>query len=58
MADAGWVAYDVYGGHLRPLDGALAQLDMAFVKRDGRFRADARYATAEQAEALYRSWGF
>ncbi len=58
MADAGWAAYDVYGGHLRPLDGALAQLDMAFVKRDGRFRADARYATAEQAEALYRGWGF
>ncbi len=53
----GWVPYDLYGGHVRPLDGALAQLDVAFVKAGGRLRADHRYATAEQADRLYRSWG-
>lgn len=57
MRDAGFAPYDIYNGHTRPLDGALAQVDMAFVRDDGPFRADHRYATAEQADALYRSWG-
>lgn len=57
MDDHGWAPYDVYHGHVRPLDGALAQLDMAFVPRDGRLRADQRYATEAQADRLYRSWG-
>jgi len=57
MRDHGWAPYDVFGGHLRPLDGALAQLDLAFVRRDGPARRDHRYATPEQADALYRSWG-
>jgi FkbM family methyltransferase len=38
MKAAGFVAYDVCGGHCRPRDGALAQVDMAFVKEDGPFR--------------------
>jgi FkbM family methyltransferase len=57
MHERGWVVYDLYDGHLRPLDGALAQVDVAFVKADGRFRASHAYATPEQADALYRSWG-
>lgn len=57
MADAGFVPYDVFGGHLRPLDGALAQLDVAFARRDGPLRAQQRYATPQQADQLYRSWG-
>lgn len=57
MAEAGFAVYDVFGGHLRPLDGALAQLDVAFAPRDGILRTDSRYGTAEQADALYRSWG-
>jgi FkbM family methyltransferase len=57
MATRGFVVYDVFGGHLRPLDGALAQLDLAFARVDGVLRRDRRYATAEQAEALFRSWG-
>ncbi len=57
MRDAGWALYDVHGGHLRPLDGALAQLDLTFVREDSALRRDHRYATAEQADALYRSWG-
>jgi hypothetical protein len=54
----GFVPYDIYGGHLRKLDGALAQIDMAFVREDGRFRRQHAYATPEQAQALYASWGF
>ena len=57
MREAGFSAYDLYHGHLRPLDGALAQVDMAFVRTDGPLRADHRYATPEQADALYRRWG-
>jgi hypothetical protein len=57
MRDNGWTVYDVYNGHVRPLDGALAQLDVAFVREDGPLRRDHRYATPEQADALYRSWG-
>ena len=57
MREHGFAVYDVYGGHLRPLDGALAQLDVAFVREDGRFRAHSDYATPEQAERLYSGWG-
>jgi hypothetical protein len=57
MREAGFSAYDIYDGHLRPLDRALAQVDMAFVRTDGPLRADHRYATPEQADALYRRWG-
>lgn len=38
MKDWGFVAYDLFGGHTRPLDGALAQVDIVFVKERGRFR--------------------
>lgn len=38
MKDLGFVTYDIFGGHTRPLDGALGQVDMAFVKERGRFR--------------------
>jgi FkbM family methyltransferase len=58
MRDLGFAVYDVYGGHLRPLDGALAQLDVAFVREDGPFRRSHAYATPAQADALYASWGF
>jgi len=58
MRERGFAPYDIYGGHLRPSDGALAQVDVAFVREDGRFRRDHAYATPEQAERLYASWGF
>jgi len=48
MAKRGFVVYDVMGPLYRPLDGALAQLDLAFVKENGPFRRDHRYATPEQ----------
>lgn len=51
MKHAGFVVYDIYGGHCRPLDGALGQCDLAFVREQGRFRQDHRYASPEQWQA-------
>jgi FkbM family methyltransferase len=56
MAERGFVIYDVFGGHLRLLDGALAQVDLAFARGDGILRRDQRYASPDQADTLYRSW--
>ena len=39
MAGYGYEFYDVTNFMRRPYDGALGQLDIAFVKKDGRFRA-------------------
>jgi Methyltransferase FkbM domain len=43
MDARGFFPYDVFGGFNRPLDDALGQIDIAFVKRDGRFRRDNRF---------------
>ena len=50
----GFVAYDIYGGTRRPLDDALGQVDIAFVKENGMFRNDSRYATAAQWAQITR----
>jgi FkbM family methyltransferase len=39
MREEGFVPYDFFGFLSRPLDGALGQLDVAFVKDSGPFRA-------------------
>jgi FkbM family methyltransferase len=52
MKERGFVVYDIFGGHNRPLDGALAQIDMAFVKENGQFRKEHFYATPEQRQQL------
>jgi FkbM family methyltransferase len=57
MREHGFEVYDLWGGHVRPLDGALAQVDIAFARADGVLRARRGYATPDQADALYRSWG-
>ena len=44
MKRRGFVAYDMILGPNRPLDNALAQVDIAFVKEDGMFRQDHSYA--------------
>jgi len=54
MKQCGFVVYDVFGALKRPLDGALAQLDVAFVKETGLFRKQHIYATREQREQLVR----
>lgn len=38
MKERGFVVYDIIGGHLRPRDEALGQVDLVFVKEHGRFR--------------------
>jgi FkbM family methyltransferase len=48
MEPLGFVVYDILGLTYRPLDGALAQVDIAFVPERSPLRNDHRYATAEQ----------
>jgi FkbM family methyltransferase len=44
VRERGWAIYDLFGFRNRPLDGALAQLDVAFVQEKGRFRRSHRWA--------------
>jgi FkbM family methyltransferase len=46
----GFVVYDIIRGWNRPLDRALGQVDMVFVKENGRFRESHYYATPMSAE--------
>ena len=43
MKKRGFVIYDFCGGHNRPLNGALAQLDVIFVRETGQFRKHHSY---------------
>ena len=43
MAEQGFVVYEIFGQNLRPLDSSLAQVDLAFVKKDGYFRQSHSY---------------
>jgi FkbM family methyltransferase len=54
MKTVGFVAYDIFAVNYRPLDGALAQVDMIFVREDGPFRRTHAFATPEQREASNR----
>ena len=51
MKSHGFVAYDISGLQYRPLDNALSQVDVAFVKEEGLFRQRHFYATPAQREA-------
>ena len=46
----GFVAYDLLEGHVRALDGALAQVDVAFVRKNSPLRSDQRFFSPAQAE--------
>ena len=48
MKSQGFAAYDIVDLGYRPIDAALWQVDMAFVKESGQFRRDSSYATGEQ----------
>ncbi|MDH4152453.1 MAG: FkbM family methyltransferase [Nitrospira sp.] len=51
MRGLGFVPYDIVGLQYRPLDQALSQADIAFVKEEGLFRRHHYYATpAQRAE--------
>jgi FkbM family methyltransferase len=55
MQACGFVAYDIFGFQYRPLDGALSQADVAFVREQGPFRQHHFYATREQRQSQDRS---
>jgi FkbM family methyltransferase len=46
--DAGFVVYDVLEGHVRALDGALSQIDLAFVRKDSRLRSQTATFNSDQ----------
>lgn len=54
MKERGFVVYDIFGNHNRPLDGALCQVDMVFVKENGQFRKEHLFATAQQRQRQTR----
>jgi len=50
MHSKGFVPYDVISRLYRPLDGALCQMDVCFVREEGFLRKEQFYATKEQRE--------
>lgn len=52
MKRQGFVAYDIFGGYNRPIDYALASVDMVFVKEHGRFRKTNQFAYNYQRARL------
>jgi FkbM family methyltransferase len=54
MKSKGFVAYDLFGLQYRPLDNALSQVDVVFVKEGGIFRKYHYYATPRQREEQNR----
>lgn len=48
MRDNGFVPYDLIGMSYRPLDNALSQVDVIFVKEKSFLRKEQAYATKEQ----------
>lgn len=48
----GFVVYDILSAIYRPLDGAMAQVDMAFVKENSLFRKYHIFTTRKQREKL------
>ena len=50
MKKQGFVTYDIFNLQYRLLDGAMSQVDIAFVKEESHFRSFHFYATKEQRE--------
>lgn len=55
MKNRSFVTYDIILGWNRPLDNALGQIDIVFVKDKGIFRRDHSYSTIEQMKVLFGS---
>lgn len=49
-----FAVYDILEGHVRALDGALAQIDLVFVPKVGPLRSDARFFSTQQMERYVR----
>jgi FkbM family methyltransferase len=56
MKTQGFVAYDIVDLGYRPIDAALWQVDMAFVKEFGQFRKDTSYVAQQQDVASVNSY--
>ena len=52
MKKKGFVTYDIFDFRYRPLDGALSQLDIVFVKENGLFRQSHAFASPEQRKNM------
>jgi hypothetical protein len=50
MNSHGFSIYEFFDPLYRPLDGAMSQIDIAFVRKAGMFRSQHFYATREQRE--------
>jgi FkbM family methyltransferase len=53
MKNCNFVAYDIILGWNRPLDNALGQVDIVFVKEDGMFRQNHSFSTVTQMKELF-----
>jgi FkbM family methyltransferase len=53
MKARGFVAYDICDLQYRPLDDALSQVDLVFVKEEGQFRRHHFYATFKQRQEQF-----
>jgi hypothetical protein len=53
MKNRGFVAYDIILGWNRPLDNALGQVDIAFVKDEGMFRTNHSFSTIDQMKQIF-----
>lgn len=53
MKNCGFVAYDIILSWNRPLDNALGQIDIVFVKENGMFRRDHSYSTVSQMKTTF-----
>lgn len=56
MDAAGFDVYDMFDFMNRPLDGALAQVDIAFVKKTSAFKKDKSFASKKQREELNKKF--
>jgi len=52
MADMDFSVYDIFGASYRPLDDALGQVDILFVRNGCFLRGSDHYATPEQREKM------
>ena len=57
MKRKGFCVCDIFGLVYRPLDEALASVDMVFVKEDGQFRKTHHWATPSQRQQFEGSPG-
>lgn len=52
LRERGLVPYDVVDQQYRPIDGALSQVDIVFVREDSQLRGETRFATRQQRQDL------